>query len=625
MKAYCLLIGFFCTASPLALGQDQRLADSLIEVYHAGTYQEDERDILAQIAAEETNPDRSLEYSELLIDRAAADSSNTYLYKGYLQKGNALKYRGDNARALEAYFKSLYYANRTNDEKGIGSLLISIAGMYTVMGNTKNAHDYFNKGITVLREVGDSVKIATALLNAGDDYFNAGKLDSAVIYTRESAAIFAKIDHPLGQAYSLGNLGMIYAQQEKDILGERYINDAVAKLEKLEDYYPIAVYLTFMSDIYIRKNDLPRALDYSQRSLNLAMQYRLKEQISEANLKLSEIYEKSGDPEASFRHYKDYITYRDSLINVEKVQEIADIRTDFEVSQKQLEVDLLNQQKRTQRIIAWVTTIGLLLIGILAIGLYRRNKFIQRTKRIIEQEKNRSESLLLNILPAEIAEELKANGRAEARYFERVSILFTDFKGFTEASAQLSAQELVTEINTCFEVFDRIMVKYGIEKIKTIGDAYMAAGGLPVPEAAAVKNTVLAALEMQEFIRSRNAQMQEQGNHSFEMRAGIHTGPVVAGIVGTLKFQYDIWGDAVNTASRLESNGQVGKVNISEQTYELLKDDGAFTFVSRGRLQAKGKGEIEMYFVEKTANPSTKNTEGGPYGGRDRAQQTFIS
>jgi len=229
---------------------------------------------------------------------------------------------------------------------------------------------------------------------------------------------------------------------------------------------------------------------------------------------------------------------------------------------------------------------------------------VERTSQLT-LEKQKSDALLRNILPEEIAAELKEKGRAEARNFDVVSILFTDFKGFTEQSTTMTANALVHELNTCFEAFDNIMEKYGIEKIKTIGDAYMAAGGLPVPTADSVKNTVLAALEMQAFIVNRKANFDAQISSpsgrpegaSFEMRVGIHTGPVVAGIVGVKKFQYDIWGDTVNTASRMESSGEVGKVNISKATYELLKDDPQFTFENRGKIEAKGKGEVEMLFV----------------------------
>jgi class 3 adenylate cyclase len=218
--------------------------------------------------------------------------------------------------------------------------------------------------------------------------------------------------------------------------------------------------------------------------------------------------------------------------------------------------------------------------------------FIRKSKAEISKEKDRAENLLLNILPEEVARELKEKGKATARKYEKVSILFTDFKEFTQVASNLSPETLVGELNKFFMVFDAVCDKYKIEKIKTIGDAYMAAGGLPLPLDISVKNTVLAALEMTRFVAER-----KETPKLFEMRAGIHTGPVVAGIVGVRKFQYDVWGDTVNIASRMESAGEPGRVNISKTTYDLIRDDPDFTFEYRGCIEAKGKGKVEMYFV----------------------------
>ncbi len=592
-KAYCL-IGLFFLVSHYGAGQDQQLADSLLLVYKNGSYLGDELSLLKRIADVESNPEKQLEISELLIDKAAKDSLINFLQDGYAQKGNALKNLGNNALALESFFLSLTYANRIGNEINIGGLMISIAGTYTAMGNSHNAQNYYKKGIQVLRKVNDSINIATALLNAGDDYFNAGKLDSALVYTEESADIFKEINYPIGQAYSLGNTGMIYAEQGKDILAEQQINEAIGILEDLEDYYPVSVYLTYMADIYIRKNDLKTALEYAKRSLLLATNYGLKDQISEANLKLSELYELKVDPETSYEYYKEHIVYRDSVKNIAAVQQMANQRTNYEVSQEQIKVNLAEEREKNQRNISIGTAVVLFLIGLMAIGLFRRNTFIRKTKQIIEEERDRSDNLLLNILPEETAAELKANGKVKAKKYDAVTVLFTDFKGFTSYSEKLSPEALVETIGFYFSKFDAIIEKYGLEKIKTIGDAYMCAGGLHDDTKDHAHSMVAAAFEIAAFVEETKKDVAAS-EMTFDIRIGINTGPVVAGVVGTKKFAYDIWGDAVNVASRMESMSEPGQINISENTYALIKEDADCEY--RGKIQVKNRGMMKMYFV----------------------------
>ena len=213
-----------------------------------------------------------------------------------------------------------------------------------------------------------------------------------------------------------------------------------------------------------------------------------------------------------------------------------------------------------------------------------------------DKQRQRSDELLLNILPKEVAEELKLRGSFEPKYFDHVTIMFTDFKNFTQITSKMTPKELVEEIHTCFKAFDIIIEKYGMEKIKTIGDSYMCAGGLPVGNTTHAIDVVGASLEIRQFILNRVTEQTAAGKQPFEMRIGINTGPVVAGVVGSKKFAYDIWGDTVNTASRIEANGEVGKVNISAATYEWIKD--TFKCVHRGKIQVKGKEDIDMYFVE---------------------------
>lgn len=222
----------------------------------------------------------------------------------------------------------------------------------------------------------------------------------------------------------------------------------------------------------------------------------------------------------------------------------------------------------------------------------------QAQQETVKQTLNNLEQLVLNILPKQIAKEIERDGVAKAKRYELVSVMFADIKGFSQHAERLNPEELLTELNHYYSAFDLILEKYGVEKIKTIGDAYMAAGGIPSQNTTNPKDTVNAALAIRDFVEQTSVAKKSQGKLPFEFRIGIHSGPVVAGIVGIRKFAYDIWGDSVNIAARIETNGLTGKVNISQSTYELLKDVPNFSFTSRGKILTKGKGELEMYFVE---------------------------
>ncbi len=216
--------------------------------------------------------------------------------------------------------------------------------------------------------------------------------------------------------------------------------------------------------------------------------------------------------------------------------------------------------------------------------------------RNLDLERKKSEKLLLNILPEKIAIELKKNDVVVPVKYPSVSVLFTDMAGFTTIAEKMKPEELLTELDDIFSVFDSIVKKHGVEKVKTIGDAYMAAGGIPVANKTNAVDTVLCAIEFQKYMQFLKVKRQLEGKSFFELRMGIHTGGVVAGVIGREKIAYDIWGDTVNTASRMESSGVVGEINISASTYELVKD--FFVCEYRGKISAKNKGEIDMYLIK---------------------------
>jgi class 3 adenylate cyclase len=230
---------------------------------------------------------------------------------------------------------------------------------------------------------------------------------------------------------------------------------------------------------------------------------------------------------------------------------------------------------------------------------------LKQERDALEKEKQKSDSLLLNILPSETAEELKKFGYASPKLFKMITVMFTDFVNFTRTSERLDAAALVQEIDFYYSAFDQIVTKYRIEKIKTIGDSYMCAGGLPVANSSHAQDVVLAAVEILQFVAFLNQQRKKQGLPTFECRIGIHSGPVVAGIVGIKKFAYDIWGDTVNIASRMESSSETMKINISGSTHELIA--GSVPCLQRGKIEAKNKGLIDMYYIDTENIPAVRS------------------
>jgi adenylate cyclase len=562
----------------------------------------------------------------------------------YNSLGSINDNKGDFYLALEFYNKALKIMEGINDKNGIAKLYNNIGTLYNRQNKYEDALQNHLMSLKIKEELGLKNGIAISALNIGNIYFNIGNYPKAleyylqtleiseetgdkhlksVIYTN-IAGINLKEKH-FAEALKNYSMSLEIQKEEGDQLGisNTYLNLGALGFEQnqfsnalvnynnalkiklgLQDKVNIALLYNNIGKVYFKEKKYKEAekyLNLGSKIGNEINSIEIKEQSAQV---LAEVYYNQGKYKDSKDKYELYISFRDSILNNEKTKKITELQLEFDFAKKESLAKLEQEKKdaiteaelkrnKQQRYFLFA---GLLMAIVFSYIDSRKKKKIRLAKKTIEIEKKRSDELLLNILPSEVAEELKAKGSANAKQFNEVTVMFTDFKGFTQISEKLSPTELVAEIHSCFKAFDEIISRHNIEKIKTIGDSYMCAGGLPVANTTNANDVVSAALEIQQFMQEHFQKRKREGKEIFEIRIGIHTGPVVAGIVGVKKFAYDIWGDTVNIASRMESSGEAGKVNISGATYELVKEK--FNFIHRGKIQAKNKGEIDMYFVE---------------------------
>jgi adenylate cyclase len=544
-------------------------------------------------------------------------------------------YQSDYLNVFEYWERSLEMYKEINDQAGVANLESNLGSIYFNQGDDATAVEYSLRSLAAAETINDSLGMARALNLLGAVYMNKSvTLDRAKEYFLRAMDIFENLDYKNGIAACAVNLGDIYHQQKQYVSSLYYLQTSI-------DYFENQVFVphsyNLMGEVYRDMGKYKEAMEYLEKAIDLANDQNIQDEACQALISLGKthqlqgnyseasIYFKEakniaedigannelkdaydglaklsaeiGDFNQAFSYFQLYDAMKDTLYNLETDEKIKNLQFTYQLDKKETEIELQEAEIKQQKIFTYSAVFTGFMFILLAGGLFNRYRYIRKTKKIIENEKDRSDNLLLNILPAETAEELKEKGSAKARSYNNVTILFTDFKGFTQLSATLSPPALVKEIHHCYMAFDEIMARYGVEKIKTIGDAYMAAGGLPKPNDSHPIDVTLAAMEIRAFMDKLKKDRIKQGKPYFEIRIGIHSGPVVAGVVGTHKFAYDIWGDTVNIASRMESNSEPGKINVSEATYELIKEQ--FECTPRGKIAVKGAGEKTMYFVEK--------------------------
>lgn len=493
--------------------------------------------------------------------------------------------------ALSSLQKALTIYRDLDDPEGIAECLNNIAAIHMSMNNYSQAKENYQQNLKIREGGSDFRKLGIAYNNLGLVYNRLNELDTALFYYHLGQGIWEALEDSIGIGVTLDHIGRTLRDQGELEGALKIIKESLKMLStNPERSYGSIEFVT------------------SEIGLILTMLGRNEEAVTwceelcfgeEGAIRLSagrdccnvlyQAFKALGNYPNSLKAYKKYTEFKDSIMGTQVVQEITKLELNYAFdqvhradslrfeSERQLQQERINKQKMG------LLTVGgiLLLLGFLVI--------------VILREKKRSEKLLLNILPAAVAKQLKQKGKSQPKKYDSVSVIFADIKGFTQISENLSPEELLKEINIYFTAFDLIMDKYSIEKIKTIGDCYMAVSGLPVEKDDHAVRAVHAAKDMQSFVKEMKISNLSTNKTVFEIRIGIHSGPAVAGIVGTRKFQYDIWGDTVNTANRLETNCEVGKVNISEVTYELVKN--YFDFSYRGKIETKGKGNISMYYL----------------------------
>jgi class 3 adenylate cyclase len=514
--------------------------------------------------------------------------------------------QADDEKALELNLKSLKIAEEINDTLRILTALQNIGAVYSNKPSTLNdALKYYLKALPMSESLKNNDAIGTITVNVGEIYLSKGDDDSALIYFQKSLKAYKGSENI---PYSLNDIGKVYQFRKDYKTAIKYHQEAFDISQNLNARVDMGQSLLGLGDTYMSQGDAQNAIIYYKRSETI-----LKE-ISNANYDLEKAYKglayaysSTSDFKNAFKYETLFTGVKDSLYNLDIAKKLSSLQFNFDIQKKQNQIDLLKKDQvlqeldlNRQKFAKNALLVGIALLALIAIIIYRNYRNKLKTNKILDSRNAQIQHLLLNILPSEVAQELQKNGNATPRYYEKASVLFTDFKGFTKLAEKLTPWEVVSELNDYFIAFDDIIEKYELEKIKTIGDSYMCAGGIPTENDSHYINIIKAGLEMQQFIVSRNEKRKEANMPEWYIRIGINTGPLVAGVVGKKKYAYDIWGSTVNVASRMESNGEPGRVNISSATYEMIKDKYACTH--RGKIFAKNIGEIDMYFVGEELN-----------------------
>ena len=547
----------------------------------------------------DSHPKEVVDNGKTLLQDAETHAYQRGIANANLLIGEGYEYMSDYAQSLKYYLRALViYKERNIPDMQIVATL-GVSRVYEVTNDMPNEKKYVEEAMAICEAYKGNRRVRRQQPGVLDYmatiYKKENRLDTSIKLYNEAVALARKDGDSNEVMNSLCNLATALKSNKNFDESLAIYSHVLTLIDSVNESYAFAIIIDDMSILFYQMGDLKRSEQYALKSLASAQKAKNLDVYKDVYGTLGKIYQKEKRYPEMLEYYEKLSDIKDTIFDREKLQQVTEWQTKFDTEAKDKEIQDQEKQLAYNRKINISLVVSSALFLLLGLIIYRNYKMQKVSNALLSKEKKRSEDLLLNILPTEVADELKDKGAADAKYFDNVTVLFTDFVNFTKASERMSPQKLIDELHFCFKAFDEIIDKYNIEKIKTIGDSYLAVSGLPVTDPMHAENITRAAIEINKFVLNRRQQM---GDGTFEVRIGIHSGSVVAGIVGVKKFSYDIWGDTVNTAARMEQNSEAGKINISQTTYELVKDK--FTCTYRGEIEAKNKGLMKMYFVSES-------------------------
>jgi class 3 adenylate cyclase/tetratricopeptide (TPR) repeat protein len=513
----------------------------------------------------------------------------------------AMVYRawGKYDTAIQTLERSLRLNNTLGDQTGISNTLNIIGLVYTDWKKYDQAILNLRESLRIGESIIDESGIATRLNNLARVYFYIKQYDSALFFFNKTLLIY-QITNDMDQiALAFNNIGKVYLDQNKYGEASDYLSSALNIYNELGKEDEKSTVLANLSEISRLSGNEMEALRLLDSSTVIAEKRHLMSQLRKNYMYYSDLYYEMKDYKKSQEYLKKYTAIQESVFSEQVSKQLSDFQIKYETEKKENEIIQLRQNEVIQGLALKKQTIfrnsmvavSALLFALAAMIFYGF-QLKKKDNRIIEAAKAKSDQLLLNVLPAGVAQDLKEKGKTEPQLFDNATVCFVDIVNFTEKTSTIEPVTLINELNQIFTEFDKIIEKFGCERIKTIGDCYMAVSGLPDLNPRHAQAIVGSCLEMIRFMEARN----EESTYKWEIRSGINSGEVIAGVVGVKKYIYDVFGDTINTASRMESNSEPMKINISESTYLLVKEEFKTEF--RGELDVRGKGKLRMYFVK---------------------------